>query len=151
MFATEATTSEQMEPELWERARSVISGLVNRLPLQTGAREFWIALLAPSYISRCAVVKVWNFLAGEFYWLCWRHCGGLYSGYADPDVNAAVRRRISLGSYCSFGKVPQEVQFAESLLKIYTPGQAKVRLTRRRRSDPIGYSGAQHGREQATG
>ena len=54
--------------------------------------------------------------------------GAVLLGYTDPDVDAAIRRRISLGSYCSLVS-PQEVTLAELLLKLH-PWAGKVRYAR---------------------
>ncbi|MCM4173501.1 hypothetical protein DHD32_18655 [Arenibacter sp. TNZ] len=121
---TEALPSETNGPELWERARSVISGGTGLLSKRA---ESFDTHSWPSYYSRCAGCEVWD-LSGRHFIDYVGGIGAVLLGYADPDVNAAVRRRISLGSYCSLVN-PQEVQLAESLLKLH-PWAGKVRYAR---------------------
>lgn len=57
--------------------------------------------------------------------------GGILStilGYADPDVNAAVHRRVSLGSMSTL-QTHDEVELAQELLEIH-PWASRVRFTR---------------------
>jgi glutamate-1-semialdehyde aminotransferase len=49
-------------------------------------------------------------------------------GYADPDVDAAVRRRIARGSMCTLN-CPEEVELAELLCKLH-PWAEMVRFAR---------------------
>ena len=49
-------------------------------------------------------------------------------GHSDPDVNAAVRRRVTLGSYCTLAS-PDEIALAETLLQLH-PWAGKVRYAR---------------------
>lgn len=54
--------------------------------------------------------------------------GSCMLGYADPDVSAAVVRRIQLGSMCTLN-VPEEVEVAKLLLQLH-PWAQNVRFTR---------------------
>src|ERR1019366_6847360 len=54
--------------------------------------------------------------------------GAVLLGYADPDVTAAVRRRLTLGTYCTLVN-PQEVELADTLLALH-PWAGKVRYVR---------------------
>lgn len=54
--------------------------------------------------------------------------GAILLGHSDPDVNAAVRRRLSLGTYSILAS-PDEVELAETLLALH-PWAEKVRYAR---------------------
>jgi glutamate-1-semialdehyde 2,1-aminomutase len=111
-------------PELWQRARTVISGGTGLLSKRA---EMFDAKQWPSYFSRCAGSEVWD-LEGRRYVDFAGGIGAILLGYADPDVSAAVRRRVSLGTYCTLVN-PQEVELAEQLLALH-PWAGKVRYAR---------------------
>ncbi len=111
-------------PGLWKRAREVIScgtGLMSKRAEQFGAHHW------PSYFSRCSGCEVWG-LDGSRYLDFAGGIGAVLLGYADPNVTAAVRRRLSLGSYCTLLN-PEEVQLAEELLALH-PWAGKIRYSR---------------------
>lgn len=111
-------------PAAWAHAKSVISrgtGLLSK------HAELFDAQGWPSYFSRCSGSDVWD-LQGRRYLDFAGGIGAILLGYADPDVNAAVRRRLSLGSYCTLVN-PQEVELAEQLLALH-PWAGKVRYAR---------------------
>lgn len=111
-------------PALWARARTVISGGTGLLSKRA---EMFDAKSWPSYFSRCAGSEVWD-LNDRRYVDFAGGVGAILLGYADPDVTAAVRRRLSLGTYCSLVN-PQEVELAEQLLALH-PWAGKVRYAR---------------------
>lgn len=111
-------------PELWQRARTVISGGTGLLSKRA---EMFDAAAWPAYFSRCSGCEVWD-LDGRRYVDFAGGVGAILLGYADPDVNAAVRRRVSLGTYCTLVN-PQEVALAEQLLSLH-PWAGKVRYAR---------------------
>ncbi len=111
-------------PELWQRARTVISGGTGLLSKRA---EMFDPLRWPSFFSRAAGAHVWD-LAGRRYVDFAGGIGAVLLGYADPDVTAAVRRRLSLGTYCTLVN-PQEVELAEQLLALH-PWAGKVRYAR---------------------
>ncbi|MBI2498243.1 MAG: aminotransferase class III-fold pyridoxal phosphate-dependent enzyme [Opitutae bacterium] len=111
-------------PELWQRARTVISGGTG---LMSKRAEMFDAKSWPSYFSRCAGCEVWD-LEDRRYVDFAGGIGAVLLGYADPDVTSAVRRRLSLGTYCSLVN-PQEVELAEQLLALH-PWAGKVRYAR---------------------
>ena len=83
----------------------------------------------PAYYSRCSGSEVWD-LKGRRYVDFLGGIGSVLLGYSDPDVNAAVKRRVTLGSYCSLVN-PQEPELAQKLLELHpwaTGG--KVRFAR---------------------
>lgn len=111
-------------PELWAHAREVISGGTGLLSKRA---EGFDTNSWPSYYSRCSGCDVWD-SAGRHFIDYVGGIGAVLLGYSDPDVNAAVTRRVSLGSYCSLVN-PQEVVLAETLLALH-PWAGKVRYAR---------------------
>jgi glutamate-1-semialdehyde 2,1-aminomutase len=111
-------------PELWSRAKRVISG-------GTGLRSKWAEMFDPrswpSYYSRCAGSNIWD-AAGRQYTDFGAGAGAVLLGYADADVNAAVKKRVDSGSYCQLAS-PQEPELAELLLSLH-PWAGKVRFAR---------------------
>jgi glutamate-1-semialdehyde 2,1-aminomutase len=81
----------------------------------------------PSYFSRCQGTDIWD-LEGRRYTDFNGGVGAILLGHADPEVNAAVHRRVSLGSYSTLAS-PDEVTLAEKLLALH-PRAGKVRYAR---------------------
>jgi glutamate-1-semialdehyde 2,1-aminomutase len=111
-------------PALWQRARTVIAGGTGLLSKRA---EMFDARSWPAYFSRCTGCEVWD-LNDRRYVDFAGGVGAILLGYADPDVTAAVRRRLSLGTYCTLVN-PQEVELAEQLLALH-PWAGKVRYAR---------------------
>ena len=120
----EVAQAEVSGPELWQHARTVISGGTGLLSKRA---EGFDTNSWPSYYSRCSGCEVWD-SAGRHYIDYVGGIGAVLLGYSDPDVNAAVKRRVSLGTYCSLVN-PQEVLLAEVLLALH-PWAGKVRYAR---------------------
>ncbi len=113
-------------PELWTKAREVIPGGTGLLSKRA---EMYDADSWPTYYSRCSGSDVWD-LNGKRYVDFLGGVGSVLLGYSDPDVNTAVTRRITLGSYCSLVN-PQEVELAEKLLDLHPWAKGgKVRFAR---------------------
>ena len=111
-------------PELWQRAKAAISGGTGLLSKRA---EMFDAKSWPSYFSRCSGSEVWD-LNDRRYVDFAGGVGAILLGYADPDVTAAVTRRLALGTYCSLVN-PQEVELAERLLSLH-PWAGKIRYAR---------------------
>lgn len=111
-------------PALWQHARTVISGGTGLLSKRA---EMFDAKSWPAYFSRCHGSDVWD-LNDRRYVDFAGGVGAILLGYADPDVTAAVTRRLSLGTYCSL-VTPQEVELADRLLSLH-PWAGKVRYAR---------------------
>lgn len=109
---------------LWGRAREVISGGTGLLSKRA---EMFDARHWPAYFSRASGCEVWD-LSGKRYVDFAGGIGAVLLGYSDPHVNAAVRRRVNLGTYCSLVN-PQEIALAEKLLALH-PWAGKVRYVR---------------------
>ena len=111
-------------PELWSRAKARIScgtGLLSKRA-HLFDEQTW-----PSYFSRCAGAEVWD-LDGERRLDFTGGVGAILLGHADREVNAAVHRRVSLGSYCTLAS-PEEVPLADLLLDLH-PWAGRVRYAR---------------------
>lgn len=120
-LAIPATTN---GPELWKKAREKISGGTGLLSKRA---EMYDTQEWPAYFERASGCEVWD-LSGMRYIDFAGGIGAVMLGYADPDVNAAVHRRLMQGSYCSLVN-PQEVKLAEKLLELH-PWAGKVKYAR---------------------
>ncbi len=110
--------------ELWQHARTLISGGTGLLSKRA---EMFDAKAWPAYFSRSRGCESWD-LAGRRYVDMAGGVGAVLLGYGDPDVDAAVRRRVAAGTYSSLVN-PQEVELAEVLLGLH-PWAGKVRYAR---------------------
>lgn len=111
-------------PELWAEAKRKIScgtGLLSKRA-HLFDPQTW-----PSYFSRCKGAEIWD-LEGRRLIDFTGGVGAILLGHADPDVNAAVHRRVNLGSYSTLGS-PDEVALADVLLELH-PWAGKVRYAR---------------------
>jgi glutamate-1-semialdehyde 2,1-aminomutase len=111
-------------PELWQNAREVISGGTGLLSKRA---EMFDENKWPAYFSKSSGCEVWD-TEGKRYIDFAGGIGAVLLGYADPDVNAAVHRRVEQGSYSSLVN-PQELELASKLLQLH-PWAGKVRYAR---------------------
>jgi glutamate-1-semialdehyde 2,1-aminomutase len=110
--------------ELWSRAKQTIAGGTGLLSKRA---EMFDERTWPAYFSRASGCNVWD-LNGQRYRDFAGGVGAILLGYGDRDVDRAVGRRISAGTYCSLVN-PQEVELAETLLSLH-PWAGKVRYAR---------------------
>ena len=111
-------------PELWSAARESIScgtGLLSK------RAESFDPSTWPAYFSRASGSFIWD-SEGRRFMDFTGGAGAILLGHSDPEVNAAVRRRISLGTYSILAS-PDEVPLAETLLELH-PWADKVRYAR---------------------
>lgn len=111
--------------ELYRRALELIPGgtqLLSKRP------ELFLPEQWPAYFSRAEGPYVWD-LDGKRY-LDMSHCsvGACVLGYADPDVNAAVKRAVDAGNISTLN-CPEEVELAELLCELH-PWAERVRFAR---------------------
>jgi glutamate-1-semialdehyde 2,1-aminomutase len=109
---------------LWERAKASIScgtGLLSKRAHLFDPQSW------PSYFSRAKGAFVWD-LDGRRLTDFTGGVGAILLGHADDHVNAAVRRRVNLGSYSTLIS-PDEVALAGCLLDLH-PWAGKVRFAR---------------------
>ena len=110
--------------ELWSRARESISCGTG---LQAKRAESFDPATWPSYFSRTSGSHIWD-TNGRRYLDFTGGVGAILLGHGDPEVNAAVHRRVNLGSYCTLAS-PEEITLAETLLELH-PWAGKVRFAR---------------------
>ena len=111
-------------PELWARAQQRIAcgtGLLSKRAVSFDPATW------PQYYSRCEGAFTWD-SNGRRYLDFTGGIGAILLGYSDPDVNAAVKRRINLGSFCTLTS-PDEVELADLLLALH-PWAQRVRYGR---------------------
>lgn len=72
----------------------------------------------PSHFSRAAGVEVWDLDGRKFVDMTLAGIGACPLGFADPDVNAAVKAAIEAGSMCTLN-CPDEVELAELLCELH--------------------------------
>jgi glutamate-1-semialdehyde 2,1-aminomutase len=82
----------------------------------------------PGYYSKASGAEVWDLDGNRYIDMSIAGVGANILGYADPDVDAAVHKAISLGSSSSLN-CPEEVELAELLCEIH-PWAEKVRFAR---------------------
>ncbi len=115
---------EHSGPALWEEAKTKIScgtGLLSKRA-HLFDPQTW-----PSYFSRAKGSDIWD-LDGKRYTDFTGGVGAILLGHADDEVNAAVKRRVNLGSYATLAS-PDEVKLADELLNLH-PWASKVRYAR---------------------
>jgi len=102
-------------PELWQKAKKIIPG-GNQLLSKRSEQflpDYW-----PSYYKKAKGVEVWDLDGNHFYDMCIMGIGACPLGYADNDVDDAVKSVINNGSMCTLNS-PDEVALAESLLHLH--------------------------------
>lgn len=111
-------------PELWSEAKTKIScgtGLLSKRAHLFDPQSW------PSYFSRAKGCDIWD-LDDRRYTDFTGGVGAILLGHADDEVNAAVKRRVNLGSYATLAS-PDEVKLADTLLDLH-PWASKVRYAR---------------------
>ncbi len=82
----------------------------------------------PGYYSKAEGVHVWDLDGNQYIDMSISGIGANILGYADPDVDDAVKSAISRGSSCSLN-APEEVMLADLLCELH-PWAEKVRFAR---------------------
>jgi len=109
----------------YAHARALIPGgtqLLSKRP-EMFAPEAW-----PAYFTEAHGIEVTDLDGRRFLDFSICGIGSTPLGYADPDVNAAVARRVMLGSMCTLNPA-DEVELAELLIDLH-PWSQQVRYTR---------------------
>jgi glutamate-1-semialdehyde aminotransferase len=127
MEKMEASTPEdrQTGQELYRRARQRIPGgtqLLSKRP------ELFLPEQWPSYYSHAKGVSVWDLDGREFIDMSYMGIGACVIGYADDDVDAAVKEAIDGGTMTTLN-CPEEVELADLLCELH-PWADMVRYTR---------------------
>lgn len=82
----------------------------------------------PSYYSRAKGAEVWDLDGNRYVDMGYSGIGACVLGFADPDVDAAVKEAIEAGSAASLN-CPEEVELADLLSEIH-PWADRVRFAR---------------------
>lgn len=111
--------------ELYIKAKEMIPGgtqLLSKRPEQF-LPEQW-----PAYYSRAEGCQIWDLDDNEYIDMSYMGVGSCTLGYADPDVNEAVKRVVDLGNMATLN-APEEVELADLLIKLH-PWADMVRYAR---------------------
>ena len=111
--------------ELYSKAKTLIPGgtqLLSKRP------EMYLPDLWPSYYSRAKGCEVWDLDGNRLIDMTSCGIGACLLGFADPDVNSAVKRTIDDGSMSTLN-APAEVELAELLIELH-PWAEMVRYAR---------------------
>jgi len=111
--------------ELWRRAKKIIPG-GNQLLSKRSEQflpEYW-----PAYYRKAKGAEVWDLDNNRYTDMSIMGIGACPLGYADPDVDKAVKKEITNGSMCSLN-CPQDVELAEKLVDLH-PWAGMVRYAR---------------------
>jgi len=111
--------------KLWNKAKRIIPGGTQLLSKRS---EMFLPEQWPSYFKKAKGIEVWDLDGNKFIDMSYMGIGACSLGYADTDVNKAVKKVIDDGSMCTLNS-PEEVELAELLLKL-NPWAKKVRYAR---------------------
>lgn len=112
-------------PRLWNEAKKIIPGGTQLLSKRA---EMFLPEYWPSYFKKAKGCEVWDLDGNKFIDMYSMGIGSCLLGYADPDVNKAVKSAIDSGSTSTLNS-PEEVELAKLLIKLH-PWAAKVRYAR---------------------
>jgi glutamate-1-semialdehyde aminotransferase len=111
--------------ELYRKAKTLIPGgtqLLSKRP------EMFLPDQWPAYYERARGARVWDLDGKEYVDVSHFGVGSCILGFADPDVDAAVKGAIDRGSMATLN-CPEEVELAELLLELH-PWAEMVRYAR---------------------
>ena len=110
---------------LYKKAKKLIPGgtqLLSKRP-ELFAPDVW-----PAYYSKAKGIEVWDIDGKKYRDMSYMGIGACILGYADDDVNNAVKEAIDMSSMCTLN-VPEEVELAELLIELH-PWADMVRYSR---------------------
>lgn len=110
---------------LWNKAKRLIPGGTQLLSkrVERFAPEKW-----PCYYKKAKGVEIWDIDGNKYIDMTIMGVGACSLGYADDDVNQAVKQVIEEGTMTTLN-VPEEVELAELLIKLH-PWAGGVRFAR---------------------
>jgi glutamate-1-semialdehyde 2,1-aminomutase len=111
--------------ELYAKAKKIIPGgtqLLSKRP-EMLAPDVW-----PEYFSRAIGCEVWDLDGRHYYDFSTNNVGACLLGFANSEVNNAVKEVVDLGTMSSLNP-PEEVALAEALIAIH-PWAEQARFTR---------------------
>jgi len=110
---------------LWKKAKQIIPGGSQLLSKRS---EMFLPEHWPSYYSKAKGIEIWDLENNKYKDMCIMGIGSCILGYADNDVNNAIKKRIDNGNMATLN-CPEEVELAEKLLSL-DKWAGKVRFTR---------------------
>ena len=110
---------------LQDRAKKRIPGLSQLLSKRPDQFSYGVW---PGYFSKAKGVEVWDLDGNRYIDMSVGGIGANVLGYADPDVDRAVREAIDKGTSASLN-CPEEVELADLLCELH-PWAEKVRFAR---------------------
>ncbi|MFX0011696.1 MAG: aminotransferase class III-fold pyridoxal phosphate-dependent enzyme, partial [Candidatus Hermodarchaeota archaeon] len=110
---------------LWKRAKKLFPGGTQLLSKRA---EMFLPERWPSYFEKAKGVDIWDLDGNKFIDMSIMGVGACVLGYADADVNDAVKKIIDAGSMSSLNS-PEEIEFAVLILKQHSWADC-VRLAR---------------------
>lgn len=111
--------------ELYKKAKTIIPGgtqLLSKRP------EMLLPELWPAYYEKAKGCEVWDLDGNKYYDFSYMSLGACILGYADDEINNAVKEVIENGSITTLNP-PEEVKLAELLIEIH-PWADMVRYAR---------------------
>lgn len=111
--------------DLYRRGKKIMPGgaqLLSKRPEQF-APDQW-----PAYFSETRGCEVWDLDGRHYYDMAINGVGTALLGFNDPDVNAAVHRRIDLGHICSLNPA-DDIELADLFCEIH-PWAEQIRFPR---------------------
>lgn len=110
---------------LYKKAKKIIPGgtqLLSKRP------EMFLPDLWPSYYSRANGCKVWDLDGKKYIDMSYMGIGACILGYADDDVNKAVKKAVDQGNVSTLNS-PEEVELTQTLIKLH-PWAQQARFAR---------------------
>lgn len=111
--------------KLWNKAKKIIPGGNSLLSKR---QERFLPDQWPTYFKKAKGCEIWDLDGNKYFDFSYMGIGANILGYADPDVNRAVRKVIDDGNMTTLN-APEEVELAELLLKLH-PWAGMVRYGR---------------------
>jgi glutamate-1-semialdehyde aminotransferase len=111
--------------ELWKKAKKIIPGGSQLLSKRS---EMFLPDQWPSYYSKAKGIEIWDLDGKRYIDMCIMGIGACILGYADDDVDRAVKNRIDNANMTTLN-CPEEVELAEKLISL-NPWAGGVRYAR---------------------
>jgi len=114
-----------LSQDLYKKAKKLIPGgtqLLSKRP-EMFLPDFWTA-----YYEKAKGCRVWDLDGNKYTDMSYMGIGASILGYADKDVDSAVKTAVDKGSMCTLN-CPEEVELAELLCKLH-PWAEMVRYAR---------------------
>ena len=119
------SSSRKKSLALQDKAKNLIPGLSQLLSKRP---DMFAPGVWPGYFSKAKGAEVWDLDGNRYIDMSISGIGANVLGYADPDVDAAVKKAIDNGTSSSLN-CPEDVELAELLCRLH-PWAAKARFAR---------------------